>query len=94
MSPIALAKEDHERDAAFYKAMHGKSAEQRSAFLAMLGKDSKSQQVAADAYFKHWDNKDARIETEADREVGFIERSYQRKKLIDIARIGRMIMSI
>ncbi len=62
-------KEDHERDAAFHKAMHGKSAAQKSAFMAMINKDSKSQQAAADAYFKHWDNKDAKTETEKDREV-------------------------
>lgn len=64
-----MAKEDHERDASFSKAMHGKSAAQNSAFLAMLNKDSKSQAVAADAYFKHWDNKDAAVETEKDRTV-------------------------
>ena len=64
-----LVKEDHGRDAAFYKAMHGKTADQKSAFLAMVGKDSKAQQVAADAYFKHWDNKDAKVETESEREV-------------------------
>lgn len=81
MSSVPLIKEDHERDAAFYKAMHGKSAEQKSAFLAMLGKDSKSQQVAADAYFKHWDNKDARTETQAEREVSTFQE--QRGKLAD-----------
>lgn len=64
-----LMKEDHERDAAFNKAMHGKSAAEKSAFMAMLKKDSKSQGAAADAYFKHWDNKDAKIETEQDRKV-------------------------
>ncbi|KAG9230344.1 sterol 24-C-methyltransferase [Amylocarpus encephaloides] len=62
-----LMKEDHERDAAFSKVMHGKSAAEKSAFLAMLKKDSKSQAAAADAYFHHWDNKDARFETEEDR---------------------------
>ncbi len=66
-----IVKEDHERDAAFTKAMHGKSAAQRSTYLAMLNKDSKAQRVAADAYFKHWDNKDARVETQKDREVRF-----------------------
>lgn len=70
--PSVLSKEDHERDAAFSQAMHGKSASQKSAFMAMLNKDSKSQQVAADAYFKHWDNKDAKVETEKDREVTMI----------------------
>lgn len=49
--------------------MHGKSAAEKSAFMAMLKKDSKSQGAAADAYFKHWDNKDAKIETEQDRKV-------------------------
>ncbi|PMD41362.1 hypothetical protein L207DRAFT_632775 [Hyaloscypha variabilis F] len=63
-----LAKEDHERDAAFNQALHGQSANQKSAFMAMLSKDSKAQQVAADAYFRHWDNKDAKIETKEDRE--------------------------
>jgi len=61
-----LAKEDHDRDAAF----HGKSASQKSPYMAMLSKDSKSQQVAADAYFRHWDNKSAKVETVQDREVG------------------------
>ena len=62
-------KEDHERDANFYQAMHGKSAFQRSTYMAMLNKDSKSQQVAADAYFRHWDNKNAKAETTQHREV-------------------------
>jgi len=69
MAPTTLQEEDHVRDAAFKKALHGDSAASKSAFVAMLSKDSKSQEVAADAYFKHWDNKDARIETEQDREV-------------------------
>ncbi|KAI6712649.1 hypothetical protein JHW43_004780 [Diplocarpon mali] len=64
-----LAKENHERDAAFNKALHGKSAAENSAFLAMLKKDSNAQGAAADAYFKHWDNKDASIETVEDRET-------------------------
>ena len=62
-------KEDHQRDAAFNQALHGQSANQKSAFMAMLSKDSKAQQVAADAYFRHWDDKDAKIETIEDREV-------------------------
>lgn len=64
-----LAKEDHARDAAFSKAMHGKSAGQKSAFMAMLSKDSKTQEIVADEYFRHFDNKKASIETEKDREV-------------------------
>lgn len=65
-------KEDHQRDAAFSKVMHGKSVEEKSAFMAMLKKDSGSQGAAADAYFKHWDNKDAKIETEKDRLVSVL----------------------
>lgn len=68
MSPVTLQPEDHARDAAFKKVLHGDSA-QKSAFMAMISKDSDSQAVAADAYFKHWDNKDAKIETQEDREV-------------------------
>lgn len=69
MSSLILANQDHERDAAFTKALHGQSATKKSAFMAMLSKDSKAQQIAADAYFHHWDNKDAKIETKEDREV-------------------------
>jgi sterol 24-C-methyltransferase len=69
MAPVALQREDHERDAAFKQALHGKSAAQKNAFMAMISKDSKSQEATADAYFAHWDNKDARVETEEDREV-------------------------
>ena len=64
-----LMKEDHKRDAAFSEVLHGKSVEEKSAFMAMLKKDSGSQGAAADAYFKHWDNKDATAETEQDRLV-------------------------
>ena len=42
--------------------------------MAMLSKDSEAQQVAADAYFHHWDNKDASIETKEDREVSMTDR--------------------
>ncbi len=69
MSTSLIVKENHERDVAFSQALHGRSAEQKSAFMAMLSKDSGAQQVAADAYFQHWDNKDANIETNEDREV-------------------------
>jgi hypothetical protein len=69
MSTSLIVRETHERDAAFSQALHGQSAKQKSAFMAMLSKDSGAQQVAADAYFHHWDNKDANIETKEDREV-------------------------
>jgi len=55
MAPIALETEDHSRDSAFNKAMHGKSADEKAGFRAMLGKDHEAQKAAVDEYFKHWD---------------------------------------
>ena len=69
MSPTALEKEDHSRDAAFNKAMHGKSSEAVGGMRAMLQKDRAAQQAAVDEYFKHWDNKAAGDETEETRKV-------------------------
>lgn len=69
MSPMALEKEDHQRDAAFKNAMHGKSGAGRGGMKAMLSKDTKAQEAAVEEYFKHWDNKNAAEETEAIREA-------------------------
>ena len=69
MSPAALEQEDHSRDAAFNKAMHGNSAKARGGMTAMLQKDKAAQQAAVDEYFKHWDNKAAAEETEETRKV-------------------------
>ena len=69
MAPTALEREDKARDAAFNKALHGKSANVRGGLSAMRGKDSAAQKAAVDEYFKHWDNKDYADETDADREV-------------------------
>jgi sterol 24-C-methyltransferase len=69
MAPIQLEQEDHSRDAAFNKAMHKDSANAEGGFRAMLKKDKAAQKAAVDEYFKHWDNKTAKDETEADREV-------------------------
>jgi len=63
---VQLEAEDHSRDAAFKKAMHGKSAEERTSFLAMLKKDKTAQAAALDEYFKFWDGKEAGVETEDD----------------------------
>lgn len=71
MAPISLETEDHSRDAAFNKAMHGKSADERAGFLAMLKKDPNAQKAALDEYFKHWDNKSAETETREVRDVGY-----------------------
>lgn len=69
MAPVALEKEDHSRDAAFNKAMHGQSAHAQGGMRAMLQKDRAAQQAAVDEYFKHWDNKAAEDETEETRKV-------------------------
>ena len=68
MAPIALEKEDHSRDAAFNKVMHGKSVNSQG-FRSMLNKDHTAHKAAAEEYFKHWDNKSASAETEDIREV-------------------------
>jgi len=69
-SPAAtLEAENHARDAAFNKALHGKSAEARGGFSAMRNKDHAAQKAAVDEYFKHWDNKLAANETEEDRKA-------------------------
>ena len=69
MAPIALESEDHTRDAAFNKAMHGKSSSERAGFMSMLKKDPAAQKAAVDEYFKHWDNKAADVETAETREA-------------------------
>ena len=69
VTQTALETEDHARDAAFNKAMHGKTAEEQSYFKLLMSKDSKAQKTAVDEYFKHWDNKDADVETEEVRQV-------------------------
>jgi len=68
VAPAALETEDHSRDAAFMKAMHGSSAEDRVAFKAMLNKDKAAQAAAVDEYFKYWDGKGAGVETDKDVE--------------------------
>jgi len=67
MSPVALEQEDHARDSAFHKALHGKSGKARGGISSMMGKDKDAQKAAVDEYFKHWDNKNADDETEETR---------------------------
>jgi sterol 24-C-methyltransferase len=67
MAPAALEKEDHGRDAAFAKVLHGKSAQAQGGFSSMLKKDKTAQTAAVDEYFQHWDNKPAGEETEETR---------------------------
>ena len=59
---LRLEKEDHARDAAFTKVLHGKTTG-RGGFAAMRTKDADAQKSAVDEYFKHWDNKSAIEET-------------------------------
>jgi sterol 24-C-methyltransferase len=69
VEPIFLEQQDRSRDADFNKAMHGKSAASRGGLTAMLSKNTKAQKAAVDEYFKHWDNKAAADETQADRDA-------------------------
>ncbi|KAF4762610.1 hypothetical protein HAV15_005461 [Penicillium sp. str.  len=69
MAPSALEREDKARDAAFNKALHGKSAKAQGGLAAMRGKDSAAQKAAVDEYFKHWDNQNAVDETPEIREA-------------------------
>jgi hypothetical protein len=72
MAPAAknwsLEREDKSRDASFSKVLHG-NVNERGGFMSMLGKDSASKKEAVDEYFKHWDNKNADVETEETRKA-------------------------
>ena len=89
-----LEREDHKRDAAFNKAMHGKSAQASGGFSAMFAKGGDAKKAAVDEYFKHWDNKDAKEETEETRAVSRPVtappppemRGYHDKRLMDNSR--------
>lgn len=76
MASAILEAEDKARDAAFNKAMHKDSAGAMGGFSAMLKKDKAAQKAAVDEYFKHWDQKAAATETEADREVSVVNRVH------------------
>jgi sterol 24-C-methyltransferase len=67
-----LEREDHSRDAAFNKALHGSSAVARGGVAAMLKKGGAAEKAAVDEYFKHWKNKSAKEETKETREVTLI----------------------
>ncbi|KAK4222328.1 sterol 24-C-methyltransferase erg-4 [Podospora fimiseda] len=83
---IALEKEDHQRDAEFKKALHGKSAELTGGFAAMLAKgDAEAKKAAVDEYFKHFDNKSAVTETQADRDARTAEYATLTKHYYNLA---------
>ena len=69
MGSIGLEIEDHSRDAAYNKVLHGKSAERQGGIRSMLKKDPAAQKAAIEEYFKHWDNKAASTETQEIRDV-------------------------
>ncbi|KAK1758287.1 sterol 24-C-methyltransferase erg-4 [Echria macrotheca] len=82
---IKLEKEDHQRDAEFGKALHGSSVEAQGGFAAMLTKDKEAKKVAVDQYFKHFDNKTAEAETDADREARTAEYATLTKHYYNLA---------
>lgn len=88
MAPHSLEQEDHSRDAAFNKVMHGTSAQKRGGFAAMLSKGADGQKAAVDEYFKHWDNKAAKDETPEIREVRLLGHSDPLIGLILTSRAG------
>lgn len=53
----------------FENIMHKKTAHTDEGFSAMLKKDKEAQRAAVAEYFQHWDNKEAKNETQQDREV-------------------------
>lgn len=69
MAPGALLSDDDRRDADFQKAMHGKSATSRNAFLSMLNKDHEAHRVVTDEYVERWTNDDKHGTVEEAREA-------------------------
>jgi sterol 24-C-methyltransferase len=69
MASVKLERENHERDAAFNKALHNKSSQGRGGVWSMLAKNKQAQTAAVDEYFKHWDGKTAFAETDKVRKV-------------------------
>lgn len=62
-----LEREDHQRDAEFNKALHGKSAQAAPGMAAMLSKNQDAKKVAVEEYFKHFDGKRAEDDTAEQR---------------------------
>ncbi|KAB5546858.1 putative DELTA(24)-sterol C-methyltransferase [Coniochaeta sp. 2T2.1] len=62
-----LEREDHQRDAEYAKALHGKSAQATGGVAAMLSKNTDAKKVALEEYFKHFDGKTAKEETPEER---------------------------
>ncbi len=69
MAAAPLEAENHQRDADFNRALHGKSSQAAGGVAAMFAKNKDAKKAAVDEYFKHFDRKTAAEETSADREV-------------------------
>lgn len=82
----ALENENHQRDAEFNKALHGKSSAATGGISAMFAKDRDAKKLAVDEYFKHFDNKTAAEETAEDREASSLNNPY-----IASAYLGRVL---
>lgn len=80
-----LEKEDHTRDAAFNKIMHGNSAAATGGIRAMLNKGGvdDAKKAAVDEYFKHWDKKTAKDETDEDRATRTAEYATLTRQYVD-----------
>lgn len=63
---LKLAPKEFEKDKAFATAMHGDG--HQSGYRALVGKDREAHSAAFDGYFRHWDNKDAVTQTDADKQ--------------------------
>lgn len=57
----------------FESIIHKKTAQTDEGFSAMLKKDKDAQRAAVAEYFQHWDGKEAKTETDADRFVSTSE---------------------
>lgn len=76
-----LEREDKERDAAFAKALHGKSAQSRGGLSAMRAKGADAQQEALSEYFKVETHAWTRIGESSDNSsIGTGRRILQKKK--------------
>jgi sterol 24-C-methyltransferase len=84
----SLERENHQRDAEFAKALHGKSAEARGGVAAMLSKNNDAKKVALEEYFKHFDGKTAKEETPEERAARQSEYATLTKQYVPASGLG------
>lgn len=68
-----LAPKDFKADADFSHAMHGDSS--KTGYAALLSKNNDAHGAAVDGYFKHWDNRNSKTQTEQDESARLIDYS-------------------